>query len=932
MTLPSFPEFFLALQDTDPLYEPFPWQKRLARQVVSGGWPSQIGVPTGLGKTTCLDIGVWAMAVSSEASTRLWYVVNRRLLVDAARERALLLQRRLSEATDGPLLAVADALRARAALGVDGGGSGLPLQVVRLRGGVPQDASAPDPSQPALLLATVPMYASRLLFRGYGLSRGMRPIAAAHAGVDATVLLDEAHLSRPLTDLQRPLVECDPGDPRRVLGEPRARARLVSLTATGDDDGDRFELDDEDHADQVVQRRLQASKPTRLIETKERQLAKTLATAAVDLLVGDDGGSTVVVFVNTARLAPAVVTEVHAALGRSSLEAQVEFLTGRLRSSDAQAVRDRLLLGTAAVASGWEGPRDRPLVVVATQTLEVGADLDFEHLVTECAGVRALVQRFGRLNRLGTRNEVTSAVVVHAADRREHPVYGEEVPGVWERLAAAVDAGPDGTVDLGQRGLELLGQPDDAPDRVPSLLPHHLWEWTKTSLPQQPATPVEPFFSGIDDTTPTVNVFWRWWVPPPGTPVQPPPDRDEVLELPLWDVRSFLEAREARGDATAAGRWARVGAEELEAASVVPRALRPGDTLVLSTELGGYTPESGWDPDGTEPVEDLSLGAGFLPLLPESAGQVRLPPGFAMDPATTDELARAFGRVRTAARASVEEQEQLGDVETLLAFAVERFTEQADGSPLKGVASAWKRRPSLRMVGGTPVVVPAPATRSQTWVDVRLDAFDDLSFDQTSTALEHHLGSVGAAAKCIAERLGLPGDLVRSVELAGALHDVGKADRRFQRVLDPDGVADKLLAKSSPGSGVGTRARPSGWPRGGRHEALSGRAVLAWFKSGAAVPDVDRDLVVHLVVSHHGHGRPLVPPVRRDDLATIVQVPIGGGSVEIEGDLSVHDWDQPARFRMLCQRYGTWGLALLESIVRQADHAASAAARRGGAE
>jgi hypothetical protein len=49
--------------------------------------------------------------------------------------------------------------------------------------------------------------------------------------------------------------------------------------------------------------------------------------------------------------------------------------------------------------------------------------------------------------------------------------------------------------------------------------------------------------------------------------------------------------------------------------------------------------------------------------------------------------------------------------------------------------------------------------------------------------------------------------------------------------------------------------------------------------------------------------------------------------VTVDGDLTITDWGQPARFRRLCERYGTWGLALLESIVRQADHAASAASR-----
>jgi CRISPR-associated endonuclease/helicase Cas3 len=48
-------------------------------------------------------------------------------------------------------------------------------------------------------------------------------------------------------------------------------------------------------------------------------------------------------------------------------------------------------------------------------------------------------------------------------------------------------------------------------------------------------------------------------------------------------------------------------------------------------------------------------------------------------------------------------------------------------------------------------------------------------------------------------------------------------------------------------------------PRGARHEAWS--AQLARQLLAAASGLVDPDLVVHLVASHHGHGRPLLPPV-----------------------------------------------------------------------
>ena len=153
-----------------------------------------------------------------------------------------------------------------------------------------------------------------------------------------------------------------------------------------------------------------------------------------------------------------------------------------------------------AVALG----RQRHLVVVATQTLEVGADIDAEYLVTEACGVRALTQRLGRLNRLG-RFPHARAVYIHvpppkrgrkATDPGTWPVYGAEPASVLERLQEACAA--EGTVSLSPRQVaEVLGPPQDLSARAPEVLPGILWEWTKTTTPPEGEAPVEPYFSGI---------------------------------------------------------------------------------------------------------------------------------------------------------------------------------------------------------------------------------------------------------------------------------------------------------------------------------------------------------------------------------------------------------------------------------------------------
>jgi CRISPR-associated endonuclease/helicase Cas3 len=97
-----FPEFFQALHNL----EPFPWQKALAARVLSGeGWPRLLPIPTGAGKTALMDIAVFALASEAGVSAsgrrsplRIFFVVDRRVVVDEAHQRALGIARALEAA------------------------------------------------------------------------------------------------------------------------------------------------------------------------------------------------------------------------------------------------------------------------------------------------------------------------------------------------------------------------------------------------------------------------------------------------------------------------------------------------------------------------------------------------------------------------------------------------------------------------------------------------------------------------------------------------------------------------------------------------------------------------------------------------------------------------------------------------------------------
>jgi CRISPR-associated endonuclease/helicase Cas3 len=591
--------------------EPFPWQSRLAAQVERSGWPVEIGVPTGLGKTSCIDIAVWALARQASrppgertAPTRTWYVVNRRLLVDSGFDQAVRLAGLLDEperarAHGGDAAWVAAVRSVAGALGAIRGGAGAwPLHVTRLRGGAELGARPPDPSQPALICATVPMLASRWLFRGFGTSASMRPVDAALAGIDTLVLLDEAHLARPLRDLASPLAECDIGDPAAVVPPGRARPVFVSLTATGDADG-TFTLDAQDAAHPIVTRRVHAAKPVHLRSATDKTMPAALAGQVQDFLAGRDPASAVV-FVNTPRRAREVFGQIesHNAAGRFGHVADVELLTGLMRDREADVVRQRLLdPGSGAPAGRARTARARHLVVVATQTLEVGADLDFDVLVTEACGARALVQRLGRLNRLGESPDPVGAIV-YPADAQQFGPYGDEPRQVWQRLQAAA---ANGCINLDPgRIASVAGPPQDTPPRVGELLPAHVWEWAKTTTPPDGEAPGELFYAGFDQDVARVSISWRAVPPSQGQELRPPMFAAEAIDVPLWEAQAAL--RGLAGD-----RVTRLAPDRASVEHDVPLdRLRPGDQVIVTAFHGGYDMH-GWAPDSNEPVFDISL-------------------------------------------------------------------------------------------------------------------------------------------------------------------------------------------------------------------------------------------------------------------------------------------------------------------------------------
>jgi CRISPR-associated endonuclease/helicase Cas3 len=202
-------------------------------------------------------------------------------------------------------------------------------------------------------------------------------------------------------------------------------------------------------------------------------------------------------------------------------------------------------------------------------------------------------------------------------------------------------------------------------------------------------------------------------------------------------------------------------------------------------------------------------------------------------------------------------------------------------------------------------------------------------------ALDKHCKAVAEKAAAFAAAAGLPDDRVADLRLAGFLHDAGKADPRFQAWLhhdDPLGPdldeSASILAKSGRPLPLAARAM-AGLPPRWRHEALSVR--LAERAADFAAEVHDPELVLWLIGTHHGHGRPFFPHDDREEdrrdrsfpavLGLPTSLPAGHGPQSLAYDRGGLDW--PGLFDRLKARYGIWELARLEAVLRLADHRAS---------
>jgi CRISPR-associated endonuclease/helicase Cas3 len=337
----SYADFFHRICE----FAPFPFQVRFRE---SEAEHRALVVPTGLGKTNAV-IADW---LDRQNTTRLVYCLPGRTLTRQIAEVA----GQIVERSRGK------------------------VKVIELMGGSEDLDLTLNPHERAILVGTQDILVSRALNRGYARSPFRWPIDFGLLNNDTFWVFDEVQLLGEAVATSAQLAAF------RKEMQTFGRVPCVWMSATFALDWlktvdfreavDVIGLDDDDKEHGTVRKRLYAAK--RLEETAAGNTPQECAA-----FVKNEHRQFTLVICNTVSRAQEIWEE----LRRLGVQDTI-LLHSRFRPCDREGTAKK------AIAS-------RSGIIVSTQVVEAGIDIDADLMVTDVAPWASLVQRFGRVNRLG---------------------------------------------------------------------------------------------------------------------------------------------------------------------------------------------------------------------------------------------------------------------------------------------------------------------------------------------------------------------------------------------------------------------------------------------------------------------------------------------------------------------------------------------------
>lgn len=876
MTDITFDRAFEALTGNTPLR----WQRRLFHRLYAGKIPEICDIPTGLGKTSVIPI--WLIALSQQADEgnitlprRLAYIINRRTVVDQAttvveqiRERLLCPAGHDWAAHETALRFIASSLQTLAP-------ASPPLAVSTLRGELADNEEwKQDPARAAIIVGTIDMIGSKLLFSGYGDGQYHRAHHAGLIGQDTLIIHDEAHLTPAFGVLLRGVAK-----EQRKDCEPRP-IHVMELSATqrtSEEDDNTIRLDTTDEEDSIVVERIDAIKRMRLYECEKKQRIQNIVDLAY---CHNDSQVRVLIYVRTPRDAQSVESKLRRKL---KADQRIALLTGTIRGYE----RDKLATKNPVYRQFLhqeDGSLAETVYLISTSAGEVGIDLDADHMVCDMTTLDSMIQRLGRVNRRGGAGRVAQVDVVWTCDD-ENAKKDKAVTKTLEILRRWTDKNlhEDSKVNASPRNVRQLMEKLDNQDlkesfspkpTIPPLSDILLDAWSLTSVNKMPGRPeVSSYLHGLTIDPPTTYVVWRkeislfsqndvdertlqeWFAACPVRANERMQMRADALRRELGKLLEAHRKKEKSQDLPVILLDERGEAKRSYLSKIAGQEIDiEYRTVVLPTEAGGLGQHGAFDSSVLDHANDVA------------------------DSADTE----GVRRVRRLCKSGVE-------------------------SPLvseSGFGDSWEERERVHLTSHEDLELDEDAEGSSVELVLRMpkkelaSAAPDVARMQQT--LVEHTDLIVRHMKATCNRLHLEPDITSALVSSACRHDKGKNREIWQRFAC-NGSGSDPLAKST----IYLHGRAlSGY----RHEFGS---VLEAMKDSTLHKDPERDLILHLIAAHHGRARPNFG-IRAFDKEKSSTSENEQANVEVM-----------QRFGQLQKRFGRWGLAWLESLLRCADAQAS---------
>jgi CRISPR-associated endonuclease/helicase Cas3 len=621
----DFEEFF----EKATGYKPYPYQKRFATE---GELPQLINVPTGVGKTAAVVMGwLWRRRFASEevrlkTPRRLVYCLPMRVLVEQTRDCACKWLDNIGlRDTRGPNEKTKDSAGtslhrtdSSESTGQTDSSEPTGMSVYVLMGGENEGDWDIYPEKEAILIGTQDMLLSRLLNRGYTVSRSRWPIQFGQLNTDCLWVFDEIQLMGAglATTAQMEAFRYLLSDSQENPARDGQGCRSIWMSATIRKDWLKTvdfaslmhnllsissELEDDDRRDSQVKKLLSCRKPLAKANGKMGEMAKL----ASDILSKHKTGTRTIVVLNTVERAREMFDALNNACRSNTKKAKhrgnkevlsdethmkppadIILLHSRFRPTDRKNNLDKAL---AEVETGKSGT-----LIVSTQVIEAGVDVSATTLFTELAPWASLVQRFGRCNRRGEDDQAQVLWIdlppkKPDAEKVAQPYRLEDLNLSLDEMKKLTDVSlcslPEVELHFEHTHVIRIKDLKDLFDTTPDLAGNDI--------------DIDRFVREIDSSD--VRVYWRDWEQSKGN--EPPPEdsdaprQEELCSAPVHKFKEFAKQRKGK-----IWRWSFLDKRWEPAAA---DRIAPGQLFLAHADAGGYSASYGWNPDSQQRVEPL---------------------------------------------------------------------------------------------------------------------------------------------------------------------------------------------------------------------------------------------------------------------------------------------------------------------------------------